>query len=75
MKPILYPNCEFYFFNRSTLEFGIIDVNLLTAQRIDNRISYSLIENHNPNLLIVQAINEKSASSKFLTIIANSPKS
>jgi hypothetical protein len=74
MKVILYPNCKLYFFNRESLDFGTIDENLVTAQIIDKHIFYSLIQNHKPSLLIVQALNEKSASAKFLTMISDKSK-
>jgi hypothetical protein len=74
MKPKIYPNCKLYFFNRISLAFGVIDENLVTTQKIDNQIYYSLIENHKKTLLITQAINEKKASAKFLTMINDKRK-
>lgn len=74
MKVTLYPNCKLYYFNRDNLDFGVIDENLVTVQIVNKTVFYSLIQNHKPNFLIVQALNEKIASSKFLTIISKNPK-
>lgn len=72
VKPYLFPKCKLFYFNRETLEIGTINENIVTAQKQGNQIHYSLIINHNPKILIVQALNEKIAAGKFLSIIKNS---
>lgn len=72
MKPYLYKNCKLYYFNRVTLKFCVIDPKFVKAEKIENQIHYSLIENHNPKILICQALNFKLAAAKFLTMIKHS---
>lgn len=69
MKPTIYPNCKLYYFDRKTLEFGTINPNLVEIEIVNGIAFYSLISKKDPNFLIVQAMNTKKASAKFLTLI------
>lgn len=69
MKPMIYPNCKLYYFDRNKLEFGTINPNIVKVQFTKGIAFYSLINANGLNLLIVQALNIKKASAKFLTLI------
>lgn len=69
MDLTIYPNHKFYYFNRDTLELGTISPNLIKQELVNGFINYSLKNPSRLNLLIVQAVNIKRASAKFLTII------
>ena len=71
MKPTSYPNCKLFYFDRKRLEFGTINPNLVKVELIKGVAFYSLINPNGLDLLIVQALNIKKASAKFLTLIMN----
>jgi len=58
-----------YITGRKKLEFGTINPNLVKVEIIKGVAFYSLINPKDLELLIVQAINIKKASAKFLTLI------
>lgn len=67
MKVTLYPNCKLYCLNRDTFEFSEIsdrDVIVTLKQGIAH-----YTKDNNERLIIVQAINEKKAAAKILTIL------
>lgn len=74
MRPVIYPNCKLYYFNRDTLEFGTINPNLVDASIINGYIYYNLLQPKEYRFLIVQALNAKKASAKMLTLISKEEK-
>lgn len=70
MKPLIYPNCKLYFFNRDTFEFGTISPNLVGVETVNGYFNYFLLQPNGKRFLIVQAINQKKASAKMLTLIS-----
>lgn len=69
MKPIIYPNCKIIYFDRVTFEWGILSPEEVEVTVRDGITYYNLIKPSNRKLLIVQALNEKKASAKMLTLI------
>lgn len=70
MKPIIYPKCKLYFFNRDTFEFGTINPELVESRLENGFAFYNLKKPEGKRFLIVQAINQKKASAKMLTLIS-----
>lgn len=67
MKVTLYHNCKLYCLNRDTLEFSeISDIGVIVT--LKKGIAHYTKDN-NERLIIVQAINQKKAAAKILTIL------
>ncbi|AHK11402.1 hypothetical protein F132_56 [Flavobacterium sp. phage 1/32] len=70
MKPIIYPNCKIIYFDRVTFEWGILNPEEVIAEKRNGITYYKLKKPTHRKLLIVQALNEKKASAKMLTLIS-----
>lgn len=68
MRPILYKNSKLYAFDRDTYEFFIIAPELVSVRKLNGFIDYFAL-NTDRRLIITQAINEKRASAKMLTLL------
>lgn len=68
MKPILHKDCKLYAFDRDTLQFFIIAPELVGVRRLNGFYDYFPLQTGR-RLIITQAINEKKASAKMLTLL------
>jgi hypothetical protein len=65
---------KLYLWDRDSLKLEIIEASMVDVRFVNGKPVYSLKSNDR-NCIIVQAIHEKKASAKLLTIIVNEQKS
>ena len=68
MRPILNKNCKFYAFDRDSYEMFIISSEFVGVGKLNGFFDYFALKTDR-RLIITQAINEKRASAKMLTLL------